>query len=48
MTLKFTFSRSARKHLGPVKLKRVTLKVTVTPKGDRSSSASRHVSLRRG
>jgi uncharacterized delta-60 repeat protein len=48
VTLKFTFSKSGRKHLHPARLKTVTLTVTVTPKGDRSSHASLHVKLKRG
>jgi uncharacterized delta-60 repeat protein len=48
VTLKFTFSKSGRRHLRPARLKTVTLTVTATPKGDRSSHATIHVKLKHG
>jgi uncharacterized delta-60 repeat protein len=45
--LRFTFSRTARKRLRSAKLKKVTLAVTATPRGDRASKASKRVRLKR-
>ncbi len=44
----FRFSKATRRRLHARTLKRLTLSVTVTPKGDRASTATRHVSLKRG